>query len=77
MNVEEEAGFQKMVEEESAAEVKWVVDCNHLMVYIIITSTICVSYSMCMIQLGGRRVLNQGIIPHIHHGLWCFTSVNM
>lgn len=52
-----------MAEEQSAAEclLKGAVDCNHLMVYIIISSIICFYYSMCLTQLTGTRVLNQGL----------------
>lgn len=50
-----------MAEEQSAAEVKGVVDYNHLMVSIIIASIIHFYYSVCLTRLGGTHVSEQGL----------------
>jgi len=61
LDVKGEAGLQKMAEEQSAAEVKGVVDYNHLTVYITVASIIRFYYSVCSTRLGGTRVLSQGL----------------
>lgn len=53
--------MQKVAEEQSAAEVKGVLEYNHLMVYVTIASIIRFYYGVCRTQVGGTHVLNQGL----------------